>query len=356
MPELPDVEGFKRVLARRALRKRIDQVVVSDARILGKLSPGTFRTRLRGGRLVEVRRHGKHLLARLDHGGRLTLRFGMTGALQFMHKSDGEPAFTHARLDFAGDGSLVYINKRMIGRVGWIRDATDFIAAEKLGLDALDRHFNLYVFMAALGGLKRDAKFALMDEQIVAGIGNIYSDEILFQARIHPAARVDRLTPGQLRLCQHANGHEDGGQPWCGHSEQFVERMPKGSLLPQRKKGRPLPTLPIAPEGLQGWRPHSLLLCEVSGQLMVRAGEKHYCNFAEWRYRRLLIQINVQKPASAHYFFTVVPKQDWRSTALKRLVYGRGFAKATNLSADETRRWACAVPSGSSRGRPRFHP
>jgi formamidopyrimidine-DNA glycosylase len=238
MPELPDVEGFKRVLARRALRKRIDQVVVSDARILGKLSPRTFRTRLRGGRLVEVRRHGKHLLARLDPGGWLTLHFGMTGALQFVNKSDGAPPFARVRLDFARDGSLVYTNTRMIGRVGLAKDAADFIAAEKLGPDALDRSFDFDAFKAAMGGLKRDVKSALMDQQIVAGIGNIYSDEILFQARINPAARVDRLTPGQLRrLFANMRKVLKTAVSRGAGSEQFVERMPKGSLLPQRKKG-----------------------------------------------------------------------------------------------------------------------
>jgi formamidopyrimidine-DNA glycosylase len=88
MPELPDVEGFKRVLAKRALHKTIDQVIVSDARILGKLSARMFGSRLRANKLLEVRRHGKHLMARLDQGGWLTLHFGMTGALQFVRKSD----------------------------------------------------------------------------------------------------------------------------------------------------------------------------------------------------------------------------------------------------------------------------
>ena len=99
MPELPDVEGFKRVLSRNALDKTIDRVVVSDARILGKLSVRRFTSCLRGAKLVEVRRHGKHLMARLGQGGWLTLHFGMTGALQFEGKPGGEPPFTRVRLD-----------------------------------------------------------------------------------------------------------------------------------------------------------------------------------------------------------------------------------------------------------------
>ena len=238
MPELPDVEGFKRTLVKTALSRTIDRVVVSDARILGKLAVRTFVLRLEGAKLVVARRHGKHLVAEIDRGGWLTLHFGMTGTLQFVAKRDDEPPFTRVRLDFAGDGSLAYTNKRMIGRVGLVEDAADFVAAEKLGPDALDRRFDFDAFKTAVRGTKREVKSVLMDQEVIAGIGNIYSDEILFQARINPAERMDRLAPGALKrlylqmrdVLKTAVGRGAG-------SEQFVERMPKGSLLPERKKG-----------------------------------------------------------------------------------------------------------------------
>lgn len=238
MPELPDVECFKRVLARSALRKTIDGVVVSDARILGKLKARTLATRLRGARLVAARRHGKHLMARVDRGGWLTLHFGMTGGLHFVRKPDQEPPFTRVRLDFAGDGSLAYTNKRMLGRVGLVEDAADFIADEKLGPDALDARFDFRAFQTALLGSKRDVKSVLMDQQILAGIGNIYSDEILFQARINPAARSNKLGPPELKrlFVQMRKVLKTAVARGAG-SEQFIERMPKGALLPERKKG-----------------------------------------------------------------------------------------------------------------------
>jgi formamidopyrimidine-DNA glycosylase len=108
MPELPDVETFKRALARTGLRKTIGRVVVSDKRILGQLAAGTFVSSLQGARLVAAKRYGKHLLARIDRGGWLTLHFGMTGALHFIAKPDQEPPFTGVRLDFAADGCLAY--------------------------------------------------------------------------------------------------------------------------------------------------------------------------------------------------------------------------------------------------------
>lgn len=77
------------------------------------------------------------------------------------------------RVDFFRDGFLAYINKRMIGRVGLAQDAADFVAAEKLGPDALDLRFDFDAFRIAVLGLKRAVKSVLMDQKIVAGIGNI---------------------------------------------------------------------------------------------------------------------------------------------------------------------------------------
>jgi formamidopyrimidine-DNA glycosylase len=238
MPELPDVEGFKRVLTKNALRKTINRVVVSDARILGKLSARTFASRLQGAELVAVLRHGKHLMANVDRGGWLTLHFGMTGALQFVRNRDEEPPFSRVRLDFANDGSLAYINKRMIGRVGLVEDAADFIAAEELGPDALDPRLDFHAFKTSVIGIKRDVKSVLMDQKIIAGIGNIYSDEILFQAHINPTERIETLTADQLkRLFLKIREVLKTAIVRGAGSEQFVERMPKGSLLPERKKG-----------------------------------------------------------------------------------------------------------------------
>ena len=109
--------------------------------------------------------------------------------------SPKKPPFARVRFDFAKDSRLAYTNKRMIGRVGLVDEAADFIAEEKLGPDALDRHFDFDAFEARITGIKRDVKSVLMEQEIVAGIGNIYSDEILFQARIDPRTRIDQLSP-----------------------------------------------------------------------------------------------------------------------------------------------------------------
>jgi formamidopyrimidine-DNA glycosylase len=97
------------------------------------------------------------------------------------------------------DGHLAYTNKGLIGRVDVADNAMDFIAREKLEPDALDPHLDLAVFEEAVAEMKRDVKSVLLDQEIVAGIGNIYSDEIRLQARIDPTTRINELSPARLK-------------------------------------------------------------------------------------------------------------------------------------------------------------
>jgi formamidopyrimidine-DNA glycosylase len=197
VPELPDVELYKRRLDQHALHQKIARVVVSDARILGELKERAFGARLKGNRLEGTRRHGKHLLVQLANDGWLTLHFGMTGDLRYVEPPDAEVPYDRVRLVFER-GSLAYVNRRMLGRVGLTEDADAFIAAEQLGPDALDPAFDLGALSAALDG-RRDVKTVLMDQAVVAGIGNLYADEILFQARLHPKTPGRGLDKGRRR-------------------------------------------------------------------------------------------------------------------------------------------------------------
>ena len=235
MPELPDVELYKRHLDSHALHQKIARVVVSDARILGDLAEADFCARLKGNRLEGSRRHGKHLLVRLTRSGWLTMHFGMTGDLRYVGPGE-DVSYDRVRLDFER-GSLAYVNRRMLGRVGLTDDADAFIRAESLGPDALDPALNLAAFSAALDG-RRDVKSVLMDQALIAGIGNIYADEILFQARLHPKTPARSLGKakrkalfGEVRKVLEAAIERGAG------AEQFLERLPKSYLLPQRHEG-----------------------------------------------------------------------------------------------------------------------
>jgi len=238
MPELPDVELFRQILEKHGLGKKIVGVDVSDARILGKLTSRDFTHRLVGKKLVEARRHGKHLLAKIESDGWLTLHFGMTGGLEAFAGQEAAPPYSRVSLDFVSGGHLAYTNRRMIGRVGLTPDADAFIAEEKLGPDALGGEFTLARLQKAAAVSRRDVKSFLMAQEIVAGIGNIYADEILFQTRLHPNTLTSAMTPQQLEALYRAIGTVLKAAIKAGAgAEQFGERAPKGFLLPERKKG-----------------------------------------------------------------------------------------------------------------------
>ena len=238
MPELPDVENDRRLLDRQARRKVIRAVEVTDDRTLRKLSQAEFKRRTVGRRILSSRRHGKHLLVALDKGGWITLHFGMTGALVPCAPQGEAPAFTRLRLELSGGGSLCYTDPRRLGHIGLAEDADQFIAAEKLGPDALDPKLTLARFRALVEAARGNAKSVLMDQSRIAGIGNSYGDEILFQARLHPelpirhldAADVTRLYRAMRRVLKEAITRGAG-------SENFVDHLPASYLLRHRHPG-----------------------------------------------------------------------------------------------------------------------
>ena len=240
MPELPDVELYRRTLDDHALHQEILRAVVSDARILGDLAEKDFVARLKGNRLERSRRHGKHLLVKLSRNGWLVMHFGMTGSLEYLEPAGKDVSYGRVRLDFK-DGSLAYVNRRMLGRVGLADDADAFVAAEGLGPDALDRSFDLATLSAALDG-RREVKAVLMDQSVVAGIGNLYADEILFQARLHPRTPGRNLGKAKRKSLFEKIKEVLQTAIDCGAgAEQLLERLPKGWLLPQRHEGGSCP-------------------------------------------------------------------------------------------------------------------
>lgn len=236
MPELPDVENYGRYFKRHALRKTITGVHVGDKRALDRVTEGFLQKRLTGARFTATRRHGKHLLVRVSTGGWLTMHFGMTGSLAYFKKDGDEPSYDRVRFDFGRSGHLGYVDPRLFGRVGFVDDADAFVKAHKLGIDALDPKLTLARFQEALaggGGLKA----TLMDQSRIAGIGNIFADEILFQTRLHPLTPTKRLTPAQVRALLLATRKVLKTAIAAGAgAEGYWERLPRTYLLRQREK------------------------------------------------------------------------------------------------------------------------
>jgi formamidopyrimidine-DNA glycosylase len=195
MPELPDVEAYRRFLSEHAAGRRIDRVVVTDAGILRNASARTLDRALRGHRFGEPGRHGKWLIA-VTTGPQVLLHFGMTGEFGWGDAANGR--HRHDRVIFELDrGELRYRNMRKLGGL-WLahddREAADLMGP--LGPDALalDRRG----FRTALAGRRGRIKAVLMNQAVIAGIGNLLADEILWQGRVHPARRLESLAPEEL--------------------------------------------------------------------------------------------------------------------------------------------------------------
>jgi formamidopyrimidine-DNA glycosylase len=228
MPELPDVEGFRRFLERHAQGQRIVRLDVPDKLMARNRSPGALGCAVRGRSFGAPTRHGKWLIAPLDgDGSELLLHFGMTGLLRW--GADPDDRHRHDRVVFVCDGGeLRYNNMRRFGGV-WLASDPDERRAVTgaLGPDAADLHEE--EFMCLLERRRGGVKAALMDQRLISGIGNLLSDEILWRARIHPATAVSRLAPpgesGCTRRCGRPSASRfvtDGSRTARGGSHECV--------------------------------------------------------------------------------------------------------------------------------------
>ncbi|MFW6154180.1 MAG: Fpg/Nei family DNA glycosylase [Planctomycetota bacterium] len=198
MPELPDVAGFQRYLDATSLHQRIASASCHDPRFVKGVSRRALQRRLKGAELVATRRWGKWLFAPLSTGGALVLHFGMTGGLDYAAAGDDEPRHTRLVLHFANGYRLAVISQRMIGRASITDDVDAFAAEHDLGPDALSDGLDRSSFVERLSGRRGAIKSALMNQAVVAGIGNVYADEMLFQAKLHPATAVTDLDADRL--------------------------------------------------------------------------------------------------------------------------------------------------------------
>jgi formamidopyrimidine-DNA glycosylase len=202
MPELPDVAVFGRYLEGRALGQPVSEVEVSDARLVRGVEPPDLSRRLHGRRFTATYRHGKHLFTQLDNGSWLEWHFGMTGHLDYGEADGARPSAGHVRLGFRNGMRLDFIAPRKLGHIQPVEDPSSFVAREGLGPDALDPALDGYRLGELARGRRKAVKCWLMEQETLAGVGNVYSDEILFHARLHPRRQAAALDAGALARLQ----------------------------------------------------------------------------------------------------------------------------------------------------------
>ena len=196
MPELPDVEIYRRRLDSKALNQAIERVQVAAPALLEGISPRGLARALVRHRFALTQRHGKHLFVRIDRGDWLALHFGMDGDLAYYGPAGERPSYAGVVIDFGNGFHLAYVSSRKLGRITLARDPHDYVAKKHLGPDALALDRKTFVALARRG--RGAVKTWLTNQRVIAGVGNIYSDEILFQARLHPKRELGTCNDADL--------------------------------------------------------------------------------------------------------------------------------------------------------------
>ncbi|HZO61115.1 MAG TPA: bifunctional DNA-formamidopyrimidine glycosylase/DNA-(apurinic or apyrimidinic site) lyase [Solirubrobacterales bacterium] len=197
MPELPEVETIRRQLAERVAGRTIVDAQVLDPLWTAPVAPAEVETALRGRAVERLRRRGKYLIADLDEDRYLVMHLRMTGNLLWVAAGDDGADRAHLRVRLVlDDGNrLVFTDQRRFG-TGVVIDGRELLERyldARLGPEPLDPGFTPDVLRAAAHGRRAPVKAFLLDQRRVAGIGNIYADEALFRAGIHPLKPVGRL-------------------------------------------------------------------------------------------------------------------------------------------------------------------
>ncbi len=192
MPELPEVETIVQDLRALILGKEIASVSIAWERIISCPAPDEFRQRLVGRRIAGIRRRGKYLVLQLSDGNYLLIHLRMTGRLLTIPPLPEDRKHVHAVFEFSDGTALHYADLRKFGRFYLVSDTQPLLGG--LGPEPLSPGFSADEFCVRLSRRKRRIKPLLLDQHFIAGLGNIYVDECLYKAGVHPLRRASELS------------------------------------------------------------------------------------------------------------------------------------------------------------------
>jgi formamidopyrimidine-DNA glycosylase len=206
MPELPEVETVRARLEPALVGRRLDRVEIFDPRLVRPYQPEAVAAELEGERVVAVERRGKYLVVRFESDRVLLVHLRMTGS--FRHgpagSLDADP-YRRAVVSLDDGSDVAYRDVRRFGT--WLlveADELDPYLARRLGAEPFARAFTARALGARLAGRRAPIKAALLDQRSLAGMGNIYADEALWRARIHPLRPAGGLDDAELRRLHRA--------------------------------------------------------------------------------------------------------------------------------------------------------
>ncbi len=198
MPELPEIESLKSYFNHTALHKKIVNVDVRDDAVLKSISSRSFQMRLKDETFKSSSRHGKYLFVELDRDETLVIHFGMTGDLKNYKSTVDDPQYAKVIFDLENGYKLAFICPRKFGSLRLADSKEKFIKDHELGPDAYS-DFDWNGFKKMISSRRGSIKTTLMNQKVIAGIGNDYSDEILFQAKIYPFTKIIDLEEEKLK-------------------------------------------------------------------------------------------------------------------------------------------------------------
>ena len=271
MPELPEVETTRRFIAPILAERCVVDVTVGRDRVLRRQPvPELFVPRVKGNTVATVGRLGKFLDIRLGDGISLVIHLGMSGRLE--HETDpATPPARHTQVVFTTDigEELRFVDPRTFGFVAALDEDERHLVFGKIGRDAYADLPSAAELREAWGRSRSPMKALLLDQRVVAGIGNIYADEILHRARVHPLLRGDQLTPKRVTAI-HGSIRDvlADGLRWGGTSLEDL-----AYLLPDGRAGEFTKRLAVYGKTDEP--------CDVCGrpihQITVRQRSTHFC-------------------------------------------------------------------------------
>ncbi|GGK87639.1 DNA-formamidopyrimidine glycosylase [Rufibacter glacialis] len=196
MPELPEVETYRRFIEETSLHQTIAEVEVQDPRRQLQVDLDEFRQVLRGNQFTQTHRIGKQLFLLTAKGPIVTLHFGMTGDVAFYRDEADTPRFARAVFHFEGGFKFAFLDSRKFGRLGLTQSIDTFRQQKKLGPDALT--LSTEELSKGLAKKKSAIKPLLLDQRIAPGVGNWIADEVLFQAQLEPERPAHTLLPPEV--------------------------------------------------------------------------------------------------------------------------------------------------------------
>jgi len=203
MPELPEVEVTRLGLLPHLSGRRVTKISSSGKRLRSPVPRKLLSEHVLGKTIVTIDRRAKYLLFRMQGGSTMVIHLGMTGKLGLIASQVPPAPHDHLRLLLDDNMELRFNDSRRFGCINvWAPPEAQTLEAEfsaRMGVEPFSRKFNASYLQQQSRSRKTGVKNLLMDGRIVAGIGNIYANEILFAASIHPLAPVDSVTPAKWR-------------------------------------------------------------------------------------------------------------------------------------------------------------